>query len=118
MECYLFTKESGRKITNFSSDFMMSRVIETTNVTNIGCLHLDENGVVGYHQAVVPQLLLILNGEGGVRNEKEEYIQVVAGDTVFLKKDEWLETKTDTGLTSIVIGSEELIPAKFMLLKQ
>lgn len=118
MEFYQFTKETGRKITNFSSDFMMSRIIETTNVTNIGCMHLDKNGIVGYHQAVVPQLLLILNGEGYVRNEKEEYVKVEPGDAVFWEKDEWHETKTDTGLTAIVIESEELMPAKFMSLKQ
>ena len=66
------------------------------------------------HQAVGPQLLLILNGEGYVRNEKEEYFKVEAGDAVFWENDEWHETKTDVGLTAIVIESEELNPASFM----
>lgn len=44
-------------------DFIMSRIVQTNKVTNIVCMHLDRNGVVGFHQAVVPQLLLIVNGE-------------------------------------------------------
>lgn len=118
MEFYKFNKENGKKISKFNSDFIISRIIETNKVANIGCMHLDRNGVVGYHQAVVPQLLLILNGEGYVRNEKEEYFKVEAGDAVFWEKDEWHETKTYVGLTAIVIESEELTPALFMPLKR
>lgn len=118
MEFYTFNKESGKNISTFNSDFIMSRIIVTNKVASIGCMHLDKTGIVGYHQAVVPQLLLILNGEGYVRNEKEEYVKVEAGDAVFWEKDEWHETKTDVGLTAIVIESEELTPALFMPLKK
>ncbi len=79
-------------------------------------MHLENNGVIGYHQAIVPQLLLIVNGEGYVRNEIEDYYKIQAGDAVFWKKDEWHETKTDSGLTAIVIESEELNPSLFMSL--
>ena len=47
----------------------------------------------------------------------EEYFKVEAGDAVFWEIDEWHETKTDVGLTAIVIESEELNPASFMTLK-
>lgn len=59
MEFYNFSKDNGKNVSKFNSNFIMSRVIQTNNLTNIGCIHLDENGIVGYHQAVVPQLLLI-----------------------------------------------------------
>ncbi|WP_100372248.1 cupin [Bacillus sp. FJAT-45037] len=118
MEFYKFNKDSGKKILKFNSDFIMSRIIQTNKPTNIGCMHLDENGIVGYHQAVVPQLLLILNGEGYVRNENDKYFKVESGDAVFWDKDEWHETKTNVGLTAIVIESEELTPALFMTLKE
>ncbi|EEL34899.1 Cupin 2 conserved barrel domain protein [Bacillus cereus Rock3-28] len=29
-------------------------------------MHLQENGIIGYHEAVVSQLLLIMDGEGYV----------------------------------------------------
>lgn len=80
-------------------------------------MHLDEKSIVGYHQAVSPQLLLILNGEGYVRNESNEYFKVQEGDAVFWVKDEWHETKSDTGLTAIVIESENLNPSTFMAKK-
>jgi quercetin dioxygenase-like cupin family protein len=118
MEFYKFSKDGGKQITKFNSDFVMSRIIQTDKATHIGCMYLEENGIIGFHQAVVPQLLLILNGEGYVRGDKEEYIKVRAGDAVFWEKDEWHETKTDKGLTAIVIESEELNPSSFMAYKQ
>ncbi|MEI5908757.1 cupin [Bacillus spongiae] len=108
MEIYQFTKETGKKITKFDSDFIMSRITETHKAAHIGCMHLDKNGVIGYHQAVVPQFLLIVNGEGYVSGETAEFSKVQCGDAVFWEKGEWHETKTATGLTAIVIESEEL----------
>jgi hypothetical protein len=67
MEIYQFKKETGKKITKFNSDFIMSRITQTQKPAHIGCMHLDENGIIGYHQAVVPQLLLIVSGEGWVK---------------------------------------------------
>ncbi len=107
MEIYHFNKETGKKVTQFSSDFILTRIALTQKAANIGCMHLEENGVIGFHQAVVPQLLLIVNGEGFVRGESEEFVKVQSGDAVFWVKDEWHETKTDTGLTAIVIQSAE-----------
>lgn len=119
MELYNFSKDIGKKISTFDSDFIMSRIIQTgEKQTHIGCMYLEENGVIGFHQAVVPQLLLILNGEGYVRGKKEEYVKIQSGDAVFWEKDEWHETKTDIGLTAIVIESEELIPSSYMPLKK
>ncbi|MGN7939507.1 cupin [Virgibacillus sp. 6R] len=114
MELYTFAKENGKFITNF----MMSRIIQTDKTTHIGCMYLEEKGVIGYHQAVVPQLLLVVSGEGYVRAETEEYIKVQSGDAIFWQKDEWHETKTDVGPTAIVIESEALNPSAFMALKK
>lgn len=116
MELYKFNKENGKRISKFNSDFVMSRIIQTEKVTHIGCMHLEENGVIGFHQAVVPQLLLVLNGEGYVCGDQKEYVKVQSGDAVFWEKDEWHETKTDKGLTAFVIESEELKPELYMTL--
>lgn len=117
MEIYKFSKESGRRISKFNSNFIMSRIMQTDKATNIGCMHLEAKGIVGYHQAVVPQLLLVINGEGHVRNETNNFIKVQVGDAVYWEKDEWHETKTDNGLTAIVIESLELDSSIFMSLK-
>jgi len=114
MKLFKFDKSNGKQISKFNSDFIMSRITQTTKAAHIGCMHLDENGIVGYHQAVSPQLLLIVSGEGLVRGEQEEYFKVEAGDAVSWNKGEWHETKTDTGLMAIVIESEELSPLMHM----
>lgn len=118
MEFYKFSQDTGKRISKFNSNFIMSRVIQTDKASNIGCMHLEANGIVGYHQAVVPQLLLVINGEGYVRNDEMQNIKVQPGDAVFWEKDEWHETKTDKGLTAIVIESSELNPSLFMPLKK
>ncbi|MGM7702361.1 cupin domain-containing protein [Pseudalkalibacillus sp. Hm43] len=114
MEFYRFDQAVGKDIKQFDSKFIMSRVVMTDKPAHIGCMHLDVDGLIGYHQAVVPQLLLIMSGEGKVRGEDDQFFPVKAGDAVFWKKDEWHETKTETGLTAIVIESEELDPSSFM----
>jgi quercetin dioxygenase-like cupin family protein len=117
LKIFQFNKENGKKITQFDSNFIMNRVVLTEKPAHIGCMHLEENGIIGYHQAVVPQLLLIVSGEGLVKGESDEYTSVKAGDAVFWVKNEWHETKTMSGLTAIVIEGEELNPAAFMELK-
>lgn len=114
MQFYRFDQEVGKDIKKFDSQFIMSRIIMTEKPAHIGCMHLESDGIIGYHQAVVPQLLLIVSGEGLVRGEDEQYFTVKKGDAVFWEKDEWHETKSAHGLTAIVIESEELEPASFM----
>jgi len=108
MQIYQFKKEVGKKITKFDSNFVMSRIMQTEKVTHIGCIHLEKDGEIGYHQAVVPQLLLIVEGKGVVRGDADEFIRVQSGEAVFWNQGEWHETKTNTGLMAIVIESEEL----------
>ena len=118
MEFYNFSKDSGKRISKFNSNFIMSRVIQTDNAAHIGCMHLDANGIVGYHQAVVPQLLLVIHGEGYVRNDKEDNIKVQPGDAVFWEKDEWHEKKAEGLMEVIELESVELNPSLFMALKK
>lgn len=115
MEIFKFNKNSGQQISKFNSDFIMSRIIQTTQAAHIGCMHLEKDGVVGYHRAVCPQLLLIVSGVGCVRGEQDNFFEVAAGDAVFWNKDEWHETKSAEGMMAIVIGSEELVPAMSIL---
>jgi quercetin dioxygenase-like cupin family protein len=114
MKFFNFNKESGKVISKFNSDFIMSRIVQTNSAASIVCMHLGENGLIGFHQAVGPQLLLIISGEGFVSIDQKEYYKVQPGDAVFWEKDEWHETKSDNGLTAIVIESKELNPVDFM----
>ena len=81
-------------------------------------MHLETQGLVGFHHAVVPQLLLVVNGEGWVRGDDDFKVNVKIGDAVYWAIGEGHETGTDKGLTAIVIESEELNPSDFMPIKE
>lgn len=114
MEFYIFSKDVGKNITHYNSNFIMSRILQTDNVAKIGCMHLGKEGIIGYHEATVDQLFLVVAGEGYVRSGEEDPVFVQAGDAVFWKSGEWHETKTTNGLTAIVIESVELKPSLYM----
>ncbi|HJF32317.1 MAG TPA: cupin [Sporosarcina psychrophila] len=117
MKLYRFDKEEGKKVAHFNSNFIMSRLLKTEKTTQIGCMHLEANGIVGFHQAVVPQLILIVNGGGWVRGDDNLKVNITVGDAIYWEKGEGHETTTDTGLIAIVIESEELAPSDFMTIK-
>ena len=106
MKIYNFSRSAGKEITKFGSQFMMSRITQTESSVHIGAMYLDKEGLIGFHQAVTPQLLLIVSGEGLVRGEDNELMKVKEGDAVFWNKDEWHETTTEKGLTAIAIEGE------------
>lgn len=115
MNIYCFGKEHGKEITHYESNFIMSQVVESARNIKISCMYLGNDGVIGYHQAAVPQLLLIMQGRGYVRGGNKEYVDVKSGDAVFFNKGEWHETKSITGMTAI---AEEMYPEKYMSMKK
>ncbi|OLS38100.1 cupin [Alkalihalophilus pseudofirmus] len=117
MQLFNFEKETGQKVTHFDSNFMMTKIAKLDSPAQIGCMHLGEGGLIGYHQAAVPQLLLIVDGDGWIRSENE-MLSIKKGDAVFWEKGEWHETRTDNGLTAISIESTGLNPEEFMVKKR
>ncbi|MFG6115425.1 cupin [Halobacillus sp. MO56] len=112
MDFYRFDKEAGHSITKFESDFIMSRILQTKKPLHIGAMHLEAGGKIGYHQAVVSQILLIVSGEGEVCGTDKVFHQVKSGVAVFWEQDEWHETpRSEHGLMAIVIEGEELNPS-------
>lgn len=115
MKIYRFDAGVGKVIDKFDSvNFIMSRIVRTSEPAHIGCMHIGENGVVGYHQAVVPQLFLVVQGEGWVRAEGTERIVIRAGQAAFWVTGEWHESGSDAGMVALVIESEELNPEAAM----
>lgn len=96
----------------------MNRILETKKEAYIGCMLLEENGIIGFQQVAISQLLLIVSGIGYVRGEKNEWFQVRSGEALYWDKEEWHETKTNIGLTAIVIESEEIMPDLMIPLKE
>ncbi|KGP92225.1 cupin [Pontibacillus chungwhensis BH030062] len=111
MEWFRFDERVGKPITEFGSDFIMSKVVVTEEKTHVTCMHLPEGGRIGYHPAVVNQLLLVVKGEGTVCGEEREYVSISEGEAVFWLKGEKHETRTEKGLIAIVIEGDGVTPS-------
>lgn len=118
MKIYRFDEGVGEAISLFGSEnFIFSKVVRTHADEKISYFHLGPNGKVGYHQAITPQLFLVVQGNGWVRDETSAPIPVEAGRAAFWEADEWHEAGTGTGLTAIVIESEYINPSELMTLE-
>ncbi|OOR21551.1 cupin [Bacillus cereus] len=114
MKIFDFSEKVGKHISVFQSNFIMSKILNHQGNIHIGAMHLQENGIIGYHEAVVSQLLLIVDGEGYVCGTDKEKVTVEAGQAVFWEKDEFHETSTEKGLMTIVMEAENLEQAIIM----
>lgn len=108
MKIFDFSEKVGNHIAVFHSNFIMSNIVKHEGEVHIGCMHLQPKGIIGYHEAVVPQLLLIVQGEGLVCGADKMKKKVQSGQAVFWNKGEFHETSSETGLMAIVIESENL----------
>ncbi len=81
---------------------------------HIGCVHIGPSGVVGYHQATVPQLFLVVGGSGWVTSVDRVHHPIAAAQAAFWQEGEWHESGSDDGMMVIVIEAEALDPAQWM----
>ena len=115
MKIYRFDSQVGKSESGFgSTNLVISRIAQLAGETSIVCMHLGPDGRVGDHQAVSPQLFLVVQGEGWVRGDQGELLPITAGRAAFWEKGEWHAAGTGTGLVAIVIESALLDPREYM----
>ncbi|MFY0544586.1 cupin domain-containing protein [Brevibacillus sp. H7] len=117
MKWFRFDASVSRTIDKFDSvHASISKVLRITQAEHlhIGCIHLGPNGILGHHPAPVPQLFLVVQGEGWVRGEGEERVRIEAGQAVFWETGEGHESGTESGMTAIVIEGDQLDPSQYM----
>ena len=118
MKIFDFSEKVGKHLSVFQSNFIMSKIVNHQGNVHIGAMHLHENGIIGNHEAVVSQLLLIVDGTGYVCGVNKEKIKIEAGQAVFWEKGELHETSTEHGLMAIVMEVEDLERAILMPIKE
>ncbi len=115
MKIFRFDPEVGRSVDHYkSSGVIISGVAHLFGESIINCACLDANGLIGYHQATVSQLFLVVQGAGWVRGESSDKTSITAGQAAYWEQGEWHESGTETGMTAIIIEGMNFNPAKLM----
>ena len=104
----------GKNITQYDSNVIMRKVLMTQEPSHVGIVHLEKGGIIGFHDATVSQILLIIEGEGWVRTSTEDKVRVTAGDAILWEQGEGHETTTTVGMKAIVIESKGLDISSFL----
>lgn len=109
MQLLNFAKDKAKPVLNYNSIFTAyNKIIKTENATNFGFMYVEANGLVGRHRAPVPQLFIVIEGDGWVQGESDEKVKVQKGEAVLWEKGESHVCGSQKGLTAIVIQSAEL----------
>lgn len=117
MKIFRFDRGVGKSIDTYnSSGFVITRILHLFDEAVINCAYLEPNGVIGFHKAANPQLFLVIEGQGWVRDGSSERVSVKAGVAAYWEEGEWHESGTETGMTAIIIESigfdlSKLMPA-------
>ena len=115
MKLFWFDREVGKSIDQYnSSGFIISRVVQLFDEAVVSCAYLSSSGIIGYHQATLPQLFLVVQGQGWVRGEAAARISIQAGQAAYWETGEWHESGTKTGMTAIIIEAKKFDPAELM----
>jgi len=67
-------------------------------------------GRIARHPASVPQLLAVLEGSGWVSGGDGAEEKIAAGEAVFWEAGEDHETRSEVGLTALIVEAERLRP--------
>ncbi|MFJ5763166.1 cupin domain-containing protein [Neobacillus sp. NPDC093182] len=105
----LFKVGEGQTISNYNSvSAFYSKIIKTEEPTNIGFIDIEQGGIVGYHKAPVPQLFIVIKGEGWIKGEDNHRLTLKSGEGVIWEKGEGHTSGSEKGLTALVLQSEKL----------
>jgi mannose-6-phosphate isomerase-like protein (cupin superfamily) len=74
----------------------------------VAVIRLDKGGVVGRHQTVRTQLFVVVDGAGVVSGEDGVDVPIAMGQAALWQQGEFHESRTDTGMTAVVIEIDDV----------
>lgn len=117
MKILCFDDGSGRTIDDYDSkNVVISRIARLTDIAHVSSMHIGPEGIVGYHQATMPQLFLVVQGDGWVRGRTAKRTRIRAGQAAYWEAGEWHESGTETKMMAIVIEieTEDFDPREYL----
>ena len=119
MKIFRFDPEVGQEIEQFGSvKAIIAKILHLDDEAAISSIYIRPNGKLGHHQAVTPQLFLLVQGDGWIRGETEEKVAFHEGQAIFWEQGEWHESGSENGMTAVIIEGIHIDPAELMLLLQ
>lgn len=86
----------------------LSRLAVGFREVHLNVIHLEPGGRLGRHPAGVPQLLLVVRGEGSVAGASGERTALGAGQAALWEAGEEHDTRADTAMELLVVEAPEL----------
>ena len=115
MEIYRFDPGVGREVEQFGSvKAIISKILHLEDEAVISSVYIQPGGKLGYHQAVTPQLFLLVQGEGWVKGESDGTMAVQEGQAIFWEQGEWHESGSATGMIAVIIEGVYFDPSELM----
>ena len=103
MRLVRFDPATGREIDRFGSVGFRLTPLVSVPEGRVACFHLEPGGRVGRHPAVGMQVLAVVAGSGMVSGGDGEEVEIAPGVAAVWEDGEEHETRTDSGLTAIVV---------------
>jgi quercetin dioxygenase-like cupin family protein len=108
--------ENALPITDYGSSFHLIRLLRSeTKETRVGIAYLAPGDQIARHRAGFPQLFCVLEGSGWVSGDDEIEHPITTGEAAFWSHGELHATRTDTGLSALMVESEELEPEAILI---
>ncbi|AJD89725.1 hypothetical protein JMA_04080 [Jeotgalibacillus malaysiensis] len=108
MKIFQIEKDKAKYVTQFNSEFFMNPLLSFDGEYKISFVTLEAGGIIGFHEAAVSQLMIVVNGSCEVSSEDKKYQGAKQGQVIFWQQGEWHETISARGMTAIIIESPAL----------
>jgi mannose-6-phosphate isomerase-like protein (cupin superfamily) len=111
MKRFSVAAEHARPIGDYGSSFRLLRLLRArSSEVRVDLAYLAPGDVIARHPAGLRQLFCVIAGSGFVSGEDEIEHPISAGEAAFWTQGEQHQTRSEQGLTAIIIQSPELDP--------
>ena len=119
MKLYSFDPKVHQETDQFGSmKAIIAKVLALEPEAGVNVVYIRPTERIGFYEEVTPQLFLLAEGQGWIRNEFDEIFPIQEGQAVFWEQNEWHESGSETGMTAVIIEGISFDPAELMPLLQ
>lgn len=112
MKRFAFSPENAWPINDYGSSFRLLRLLRArSSDVRVDLAFLSPGDFIARHPAGLPQLFCVIDGSGFVSGDDEIEYPIAAGEAAFWAHAEHHLTRTEHGLTALILQSPDLDPA-------